>query len=605
MPPAYLQPAIIQFDLLEIHIEPEGVHIMAAPSLANFESAVRDFHRARREAAIQQILARMRGKSDDLLCYDEVRRQLRAGPAVERGLQEIPLDKIVGSVGRYRDFTRSFLPKNDSNQDRWARVKAAITDMKGMPPIEVYQLGDVYFVIDGNHRVSVARQLGSETISAHVTEVEIRVPLTADDDPNELICKARYADFLEKTNLDKLRPEADLLMTFSGHYNVLLDQIEAECRLMAKNGDGQCQVADWEQAVAMWYDEVYIPIVQIIRELGVMRDFSERTETDIYVLLSERREELEQALQWHIDPETAVLDLIQQRQTRPLFHRVLDTVAPGAEEGPATGRWRQQQLALHRENHLFEKILVVLEGIEDDWQILDQVIDMAKKDNDHILGLYLIREKLAVNDTAIQEIRSKFEQRCQVAGLRADFAVEKTSRFDRAIIRRAALVDLVVINLTHPPEARPLARIRPGWGGLIQQCPRPLLAIPNAVQSPQDRVLLAYDGSPKADEALFVATYLTARWQKALTVLTVETPYTNAAAIDHARAYLERNGVTWANYVLRDGSINNAILETAEAHNINLLIMGGFGWRPALRIVLGSTVEHLLREFKQPMLICR
>jgi nucleotide-binding universal stress UspA family protein len=140
---------------------------------------------------------------------------------------------------------------------------------------------------------------------------------------------------------------------------------------------------------------------------------------------------------------------------------------------------------------------------------------------------------------------------------------------------------------------------------LIQQCPRPLLVIPDAIQSAQNRALLAYDGSAKADEALFVATYLTARWQKALTVLTVKTADTNVTAIDRARDYLQQHGVTWADYVLRDGSINDAILETAESHDINLLIVGGFGRRPALRVVLGSTVEHLLREFKQPMLICR
>ena len=149
---------------------------MDETTASSYDIAVQDFQRARRSATMQQILARLRGKSDTLLCYNEVRRQLQAGPAVERGLQEIPLNKIVGSVGRYQDFTRAFLPKRDSNKDRWARVKAAITDMKGMPPIEVYQLGAVYFVNDGNHRVSVARQLGSKTISAYVTEIETRVP---------------------------------------------------------------------------------------------------------------------------------------------------------------------------------------------------------------------------------------------------------------------------------------------------------------------------------------------------------------------------------------------------------------------------------------------
>ena len=167
-----------------------------------------------------------------------MRRHLRGGPAVERGLQEIPLDKIVGSVGRYQDFTRSFLPKKDSDEVRWATVRAAINDMKGMPPIEVYQIGEVYFVKDGNHRVSVARQLGTTTISAYVTEIETRVPLTADDNPDEVICKAGYADFLEKTNLDHHFPKADLLMTISGHYQVMLDQITVECRLLGGRRDG-------------------------------------------------------------------------------------------------------------------------------------------------------------------------------------------------------------------------------------------------------------------------------------------------------------------------------------------------------------------------------
>ena len=176
-----------------------------------YQAALEDFNQARRQAAMQQLLARFTGEQTELLSYDDVKKKLRVTNVRERGLQEIPVDKIIGSVGRYKDFTRSFLPKSDSGGQRWARVKAAVSDMAGVPPIEVYQLGDAYFVIDGNHRVSIARQLGTPTISAYVTEVKTRVPLTADDDPNEIICKSRYADFLEKTDLDNLRPEVDLL----------------------------------------------------------------------------------------------------------------------------------------------------------------------------------------------------------------------------------------------------------------------------------------------------------------------------------------------------------------------------------------------------------
>ena len=577
---------------------------MSELSKFNYQLAIRDFQRARKEAAMQQVLARVQGKSSDLLCYDDIRRHLRAtGKPIERGLQEIPLDKIVGSVGRYQDFTRSFLPKNDSNEERWARVMTAISDMKGIPPIEVYQVGDAYFVKDGNHRVSVARQLGSKTISAYVTEVETRVPLTADDDPDEVICKARYADFLEKTNLDKLLPQADLFMTFCGQYQVLLDQINAECRLLRHEQSLECEAGDWETAVLVWYEEVYLPVVKLIRELGVMRRFPERTEADIYVLLSEEREELEGALQWRLDPQRAVTALLQE-QPRPLLSRFIDAVAPDLEEGPKPGHWRQQQMTLHREGHLFESILVLLEGIEGDWSILDRVIHWAQMDNDHILGLHVVKQKSQINSQAVQELRVEFERRCQEAGVQSDFAIE-VGGLTSAIIKRAAWVDLVVVNLTHPPENQPLARVGPGWGRLIQRCPRPLLVIPDAVQSELSNALLAYDGSAKADEALFVATYFAVRWKMKLTVLTVGTQHTDNTALEQAQTYLEKHDVTWADYVFSEGSISDAILATADQYNSDLLIMGGFGQRPVIRVMLGSTVEHMLREFKRPMLICR
>ena len=578
---------------------------MGELSKLNYQLAIRDFQRARKEAAMQQVLARVQGKSSDLLCYDDVRRHLRAtGKPIERGLQEIPLDKIVGSVGRYQDFTRSFLPKNDSNEERWARVMTAITDMKGIPPIEVYQVGDAYFVKDGNHRVSVARQLGSKTISAYVTEVETRVPLTADDDPDEVICKARYADFLESTNLDKLLPKANLFMTFCGQYQVLLDQINVECRLLGDDSNLDCEGGDWNTAVLTWYKEVYLPVVKLIRELGVMHRFPERTEADIYVLLSEEREELEEALQWRLDPQTAVTALLQEQQPRPLLSRFIDVVAPSLEQGPQPGSWRQQQIALSREGHLFENILVLLEGIEDDWRILDRIIYWAQQDNDHILGLHIVDKQSQTNSEAVQKLRAEFERRCQEAGVNGEFAIEVGS-LTKTIIKRAAWVDLVVINLTNPPEAQPLARLRPGWGRLIQRCPRPILAVPNAIQTDFNNALLAYDGSAKADEALFVATYYAVRWRMDLTVLTVGTQHTDTIALDLAREYLEKHGVTWANYVLGEEPISDAILTTAAQYNSNFLIMGGFGRQPLQHIMLGSTVEHMLREFKRPMLICR
>lgn len=118
---------------------------MVKISQKNYQLALRDFQQARKQAVMQQILSRLRGKAAELLCFDEVRQQLRStGITIKHGLQEIPLDKIVGSVARYGDFTRSFLPKRDTDEERWAGVKAAVSDMVSIPPIDVHQVGDAY-----------------------------------------------------------------------------------------------------------------------------------------------------------------------------------------------------------------------------------------------------------------------------------------------------------------------------------------------------------------------------------------------------------------------------------------------------------------------------
>jgi nucleotide-binding universal stress UspA family protein len=567
-----------------------------------YNSAVEDFKRARRAAAMQQMMARLTGKSADLLAYDDVCRYVKSADEVKQGVREIPLDAIVGSVGRYQDFTRTFWPKNDSDEERWVSVKTAVNDMAGMPPIDVYKAGDVYFVIDGNHRVSIARQLGSDWITARVTEVKLRVPLSPGDNPDEIICKARYAEFLEQTNLDVLRPGADLLMTFCGQYQLLLDQIEAHAALLAEKGEH----VNAETAVCRWYDEVYLPVLRHIRAQGIMRLFPDRTQADMYILFSERRVELEAALGWEIEPETAVSQLATEESERPrgLAGWLRQTlVPPELSEGPPPGRWREFQKTREL-GCLFADYLVSIRGSESDWQMLDQVVKLAQRDDDRLLGLHIVAREAQRESARVNRIRDRFLRTCHESGLKAEFAVEVGSVVE-VIIKRAIFADLVVLNLEHPPGPKPLARLGNRLSQLVQRCPRPILAIPCGAETAMDRVLLAYDGSPKADEALFVATYLATRWPLSLTVVTVETEYTAVEALQNAREYLEAHGVTNATYVLQQMPIAKAVLQTAVDHGINFLIMGGFGFRPMMHFMLGSTVDEILRCFKHPILICR
>ncbi len=578
---------------------------MSSQSSYYYQSALDDFHQARRQAAMQQLLARFTGESTELLSYDDIRKKLKVTNLRERGLQDIPVDKIIGSVGRYKDFTRSFLPKSDTSEERWARVKMAVTDMTGVPPIEVYQLGDAYFVIDGNHRVSIARQLGAPTISAFVTEVRTRVPLTVEDNPNEIICKSRYAEFLERTNLDKLRPEADLLMTFCAQYSVLLDHIDVHRYYMGL--DFQRDVA-YEEAVAHWYDAVYMPVVEMIREQGIIRNFPERTEADMYWLLAEHRAELGEALGWEVDPGTAVTDLARKKKPGTAISRVLDAVVPDElETGPAPGQWREERIARRSADHLFDETLVAISGHPDDWRVLDQAILLVQRENGRLRGVYVADPKDAESEAAIEPTRDEFNRRVGEAGIQANFSVE-WGTIARQVVARAAYSDLVMLALNRPPGLSILERLASGLQTILKRTPRPVMVVPTAV-SPLQHALLAYDGSPKAEEALFVATYLASRWQISLTVVTVSANTngkmeTATRIQSRAKTYLGLAGVT-ASYVIPVGPAAQTLLETAEQAAADFMIMGGFSMSSMKNLVLGSTLNRVLLEYKQPIIICR
>ncbi|MCL4267333.1 MAG: universal stress protein [Anaerolineae bacterium] len=577
---------------------------MLNPDRLRHEAAINDFKRARKKAAFQQMMARLRGQSADLLAYEDVCRHLKAADAVKQGVQEIPLAAIVGSVGRYKDFTRDFLPKHDSDVERWARVRTAVMDMTGMPPIDVYKVGEVYFVIDGNHRVSVARDLGAKTITAYVTEVKTRVPLLPDDDPDEIICKARYAEFLEQTNLNELRPQADLYMTFCGHYRVLLAQIEAHKE--------QCETPvghpiPYAEAVGRWYDDVYLPVMRMMRAQGILRYFPERTETDLYVLLSERQEQLEEALGWEIglDITASALATAEQKRVRGLGGRLWQAITPPElADGPEPGQWRQFQTG-RQMDRLFADYLVALSGREENWPMLAQVIRLAQRESDRLLGLHVVPDQAKASSKRVRAIEERFHQMCADAGVVGEFAVEVGAVVE-TITSRAVWADVVVLGLENRVgAARPSTRLGNRTMQLIQRCPRPILAIPTGADCALDRVLLAYDGSPKADEALFVATYLKLRWPSELVVVTVETELTTPAELGRAREYLADYGITDATFILRQKPIAKAVLDTAVTYQSNFLIMGGFGFRPVKHLVLGSTVDDVLRHFPHPILICR
>ncbi len=576
-----------------------------------FLSAVQDFRRARRRAALQDILAQLIGRPADLLSYEEATQKLRAEGATPRGLQEIPLDAIVGSVGRYADFTRSFLPRQDSDEERWARVKVQITDRSGLNPIRVYQIGQAYFVADGNHRVSVARQIGARTILAHVTEVCTKVPLSPQDKPDDLILKAEYADFLERTHLDRLRPGADLSVTVPGQYRLLEEQIAYQQRLLGLlEGPVHPREIPHEEAVTHWYDEVYRPAVQVIRERGILRDFPGRTETDLYVWVSRHRAALEEELGWDVRTADAAEHLVERSSPRPqhvltrIGEHLLEAVTPRRmQAGPPPGHWRQEHVSWRRDNRLFGRIMVAISGQEAGWRALDMALEVARREGARLQGLHVVPSEAERKSAAVQSLRGEFQERCQAAGIPGKMAVE-VGTVAQTISDRGRWADLVVVSLSCPPPPQPIARLSSGLSNLLRQCPRPVMTVPE-VCCRLDSALLSYDGSAKSEEGLFVATYLAARWRIPLAVVTVlERGRTGARTLERACGYLEEHGVE-ATLVEEKGPVAEAVLRVAEEQDRALIITGGYGLRPLWELVLGSTVDELLRTGRRPLLICR
>lgn len=281
---------------------------MDPDSAISVAESQRNFARARLSAFWEEVRGLLTGRSIDLLRFEEVKHALRLRDERYLGLQEIPLAKVVGSVGRYRDFTRSFLPRTNAIRSRWQRLDAMARGPSGFPPIEVYKVGEVYFVVDGNHRVSVANQLGAKTIEAYVTDLPTPIMIDENVTTDELAKKQGLVDFLNTTHLDAIRPEAQINLTEPGRYRQFLEHIDVHRYFM---GLDQKREIPYPEAVASWYDNVYMPLVGLIRKYEILEHFPGRTEADLYAWLIKHQEALRLAYggEWRT-PEETVEDFI-------------------------------------------------------------------------------------------------------------------------------------------------------------------------------------------------------------------------------------------------------------------------------------------------------
>lgn len=235
------------------------------------------------EARMRGLTGALTGRQQRAPALSDVVRA--AGVTGERdlGIQDIPIERIRGSETRSIDFDVSFLPRRHDVRSAWVQLYAEMEAGAPIEPIEVYQVGEVYFVKHGHSRVSVAKRLSWERIRARVTEVTTRAPVRSELGARELLHAAEYASFLEKTELDRVRPEARLAVGQLGRYDVLYDHILGHRYFL---GVERGHEVPMPEAAASWYDSVYLPLMNVARADRLQERLPGWTDADIYLALS-------------------------------------------------------------------------------------------------------------------------------------------------------------------------------------------------------------------------------------------------------------------------------------------------------------------------------
>ncbi|HOZ72585.1 MAG TPA: transcriptional regulator [Spirochaetales bacterium] len=272
------------------------------------ELAASDFSRARLREALTRVGGFLRPEHQRLLSLDEVRSILKIRGEEYRGVMPVPLELIIGSEGRYRDFARGFLPRHDYLRDRWIRVDSAHYHDVILPPVRLYELGGAYFVRDGNHRVSVAKLQGALEIDAEVTSLGSAVRIDKGMDMDALrraIVGYEKREFYAQTLFGQVTDDPALDFTAPGAYDQIVEHVLVHKYYLNERSPEEISFVD---ALDSWYRSVYRPIIEAIEAEGLLSGFRGRTASDLYLYLVKHWDELKRRYGLHYPVSAAARD---------------------------------------------------------------------------------------------------------------------------------------------------------------------------------------------------------------------------------------------------------------------------------------------------------
>ncbi len=281
----------------------------------NGERVEQGYSRARQQAWLSAVRGRLGRRLTELLSLPEVRSRIRLRGQRDLGVAAVPLDQIVGSEGRPGDFDRLFAPRQATTKERWLRIKRAFLTNRSLPPVELIKVGEIYFVRDGHHRLSVARQAGQREIDAHVVELTSNVPLTADLDQRDLLRKQAQSTFVDDSRIRQRDPGAEVPVEASdpATYARLMHHLDTHGYYM---GMEQGAAVSREAAGVHWYQTLYRPVIEAIRRRGLRRASGSRTESDLYLSIMDHRHYLTEQSGRDPGPDGALIDYVERYGSR-------------------------------------------------------------------------------------------------------------------------------------------------------------------------------------------------------------------------------------------------------------------------------------------------
>lgn len=242
-----------------------------------------DFSKARNKALFNELQHFLVPDESKLLSFTEIKQMLKPQNEIYKGMAAVPVKNIVGSEGRYHDFDNHFFPKNMHLKNRWMSIDKAHLKNIILPPIILYEIGGLYFVRDGNHRVSVAKTQGVEMIDAEIISLQSEIKLKPGMSIRQIqkaVIQYEKRVFYNETGFGDITDCWNLDFSSPGQYDVLYQHIQIHKYFINQTKEEEIST---EEAILSWYHTLYVPIINVIKHQKILRKFRHRSPADLYV----------------------------------------------------------------------------------------------------------------------------------------------------------------------------------------------------------------------------------------------------------------------------------------------------------------------------------